>query len=32
MPKIQRQNHNSLHYIFDITEDSHNNMDMEVIA
>ncbi len=27
--KIKRQNYNSLHYIFDTTENSHNNMNME---
>jgi len=30
--KIQRQNYNSLHYIFDTIKDSHNNMDMEITA
>jgi hypothetical protein len=29
--KIQRQNYNSLHYIFYNIEDSHNNMDMEIV-
>jgi hypothetical protein len=28
--KIQRQNYNSLHHIFDSIENSHNNMDMEI--
>jgi hypothetical protein len=30
--KIQRQNYNSIHYIFDTIENSPNNMDMEIIA
>jgi hypothetical protein len=30
--KIQRQNYNSVHYIFDTIENSHNNMDMEIVA
>jgi hypothetical protein len=28
--KIQKQDYNSLHYIFDTTENSHNNMNMEI--
>jgi hypothetical protein len=28
--KIQKQNDNSLHYIFYIIENPHNNMDMEI--
>jgi hypothetical protein len=30
--KIQGQNFNSLHYIFYVTKNSHNNMDMEIVV
>jgi hypothetical protein len=30
--KISKQNYNSIHYIFDIPKNLHNNMDIEIIA
>jgi hypothetical protein len=30
--KIKRQYYNSLHYIFDTINNSHDDMDMEIIA